>query len=269
MMFEGEDCQALQTLIDNQNISPDAQWTLALKSIQSVIKDAHFWYYHDQLLSDLCQLPEEGIHSISNRINTLVSKCRFPNEEVKEIVKVMVLHHAVKYHEARDWIHLQDQSTLTCQSLLAHYKQMEARCEQFQQAQAQGRAHLTTITAASFRHSSLHANTQSATTHQNCSRCSYFHPHVSCPAFGHECYNCHGTGHFTALCRRPHTNRHATGTLNKLRESRCRSHRSSSHKHSSRSPSRGRHSCRSHSRNSQRSISSSCSLSQLQPKKII
>ena len=29
---------------------------------------------------------------------------------------------------------------------------------------------------------------------------------MNCPAFGHECYNCHGTSHFTALCKRPHTN---------------------------------------------------------------
>ena len=32
----------------------------------------------------------------------------------------MVLQYAFKYHEARDWICLQDQSTLTYQSLLAH-----------------------------------------------------------------------------------------------------------------------------------------------------
>ena len=109
MMFEGEDCQALQTLIDNQTILPDAQQTpvLALKAIQSVIKEeVHFWHHRDQLLSDLHQLPEEGIHAISNRINTLVHKCKFPNEEVKEIIKIMVLQHAVKYHEARGWIHL-------------------------------------------------------------------------------------------------------------------------------------------------------------------
>ena len=45
MMFKGDNCQALQTLIDNQTISPDAQWTpaLALIAIQSVIKeDVHF-----------------------------------------------------------------------------------------------------------------------------------------------------------------------------------------------------------------------------------
>ena len=74
-MFGGDDHQALQTLIDNQTILPDAQQTpaLALKAIQSVIKeDVHFWHYCDQLLSDLCQLPDEGIHSLSNRIDALI-----------------------------------------------------------------------------------------------------------------------------------------------------------------------------------------------------
>ena len=64
-------------------------------------------------------------------------------------MKIMALQHADKYHEARDWICLQDQDTLTYQSLLAHCKQLEARFKQFQQAQAQGRAHLTSITATS------------------------------------------------------------------------------------------------------------------------
>ena len=144
-MFKGEDCQALQTLIDNKTITPEAQRTpaLALRAIQSVIKeDVHFWYHHNQILPDLQQLPEECVHALSNRICTIISKCQFPNEEVREIMKVMVLQHAIKYHEARDWIHLQDQTTLMYQSLLAHCKQLKARCEQFQQAQAQGRAHL-------------------------------------------------------------------------------------------------------------------------------
>ena len=39
----------------------------------------------------------------------------------------MALQHAVKYHEARDWICLQDQDTLTYQSLLTHCKQLEAQ----------------------------------------------------------------------------------------------------------------------------------------------
>ena len=60
MMFKGEDCQALQTLIDNNTITSEAQRTptLALKAIQSVLKeDFHFWHHHDQILSDLQQLP--------------------------------------------------------------------------------------------------------------------------------------------------------------------------------------------------------------------
>ena len=56
MMFEDEDCLALQTLIDNQTITPAAQQTpsLVLKAIQSVIKeDVHFWHHQDELLTDL------------------------------------------------------------------------------------------------------------------------------------------------------------------------------------------------------------------------
>ena len=115
--------------------------------IQYVNKeDIHFWHYHDEILSDLCQLPDEGIHSLSTRINTIVGKCKFPSEKIKKPIKIMVFQHAVKYHKARDWIWMQDQSALSCQSLLVHCKQLEECCEQFQQAQAQGRAHLTSIT---------------------------------------------------------------------------------------------------------------------------
>ena len=59
MMFEGDDCQALQTLINNNTIMPEAQHTpaLALNTIQSVIKeDVYFWHYHDKILSDLCEM---------------------------------------------------------------------------------------------------------------------------------------------------------------------------------------------------------------------
>ena len=208
MMFEDEDGLALQTLIDNQTITPAAQRTpsLALKAIQSVIKeDVHFWHHRDELLTDLRQLPNEGIHALSTCINTIIGKCNLPSQEIKDFLKLMVLQHSVKYHEAQDWIHLQDQSTLTYQSLLNYCTQLEARCEQFKQAQAQGRAQLSSITAASATSSLLLA--QSATTNISCKRCGYTHPHASCPAYNKECYNCHSKGHFTALCRKPKQNR--------------------------------------------------------------
>ena len=56
MMFKDEDRTALQTLIDNQTISPEAQQTpsLVLKAIQLVIKeDVYFWHHRDELLTDL------------------------------------------------------------------------------------------------------------------------------------------------------------------------------------------------------------------------
>ena len=219
MMFKVEDHQALQTLIDNHTISPEAQQTssLALKAIESIIKeDVHFWHHRDELLSDLHQLPNKGIHALSICIITLFGKYKFPLQEGKEMMKVMVLQHAVKYHEVRDWIHLQDQDALTYQFLLNYCTQLEASCKQYQQAQAQSRAQLTTITAASATPSSLHTNMQSATTNVSCKRCGYTHHHVNCPAFNRVI--CHNKGHFTALCRKPKTSRCLTNA----------SHRSSS-----------------------------------------
>ena len=179
------DCQALQTLTDNNTVTPEAQQTpvQALKAIQSVIKeDVHFWHHCDKLFSDLCQLPEEGVHALANRICATIAKCQFPSQEVKDIMKLTVLQHAVKYHEARDWIRLQDQSTVTYQSLLAHCRQLEARCKQFQQAKAQGRAHLTSMASASANKSFIHSDVQS-NTKQPYDRCGYNHPHGHCPAF--------------------------------------------------------------------------------------
>ena len=204
MMFEDEDHLALQTLIDNQTITPAAQGTpsLVLRAFQSVIKeDVHFWHHRDKLLTDLQQLPNEGIHTLSTCITTIIGKCSFPLQEIKDMLKLMVLQHAVKYHEAQDWICLQDQSTLTYQSLLNYCTQVEARCEQFKQAQAQGRAQLSSITMASATPSSLLA--QSGITNISCKRCGYTHPHASCPRYNKECYNCHSKDHFTALCRKP------------------------------------------------------------------
>ena len=268
MMFKGEDCQALQTLIDNNTVTPEAQQTpvLALRAIQSIIKeDVHFWHHHDQLFSDLCQLPEEGVHALSNRICATIAKCQFHSQEVKDIMKLMVLQHVVKYHEARDWIHLQNQSTLTYQSLLAHCTQLEARCEQFQQAKAQGRAHLTSMASDSASKSSIHTHMQS-NNKQPCNRCGYNHPCGHCPAFHKKSFNCNNTSHFTVLCRKAHSSRGPVTTPFRCRELRGRSPRSASRSRRSssrslsrswsRSPSRGRQTYRSPSRHS------SCSPSQ-------
>ena len=170
MMFKDEDHQALQNLINNHTISPKAQKThsLALMAIQSIIKeDIHFWHHRDDLLSDLCQLSSEGIHALSTHIISLVGKCKFLSQEVKEMMKLKVLQHTIKYHEVRDWIHLQDQDTFTYQSLLNYCTQLEDRCELYRQAQVQGRAQLITITVASAIPSSLHAKMQSTTTNVN------------------------------------------------------------------------------------------------------
>ena len=181
MMFKDEDHLALQTLIDNQTISPDAQWTpsLALKAIQSVIKeDVHFWHHRDELLTDLQQLPDKGMHALLTCIITLMGKCKFPLQEVKELMKLMALQHTVKDHAACNWIHLQDQSAVTYQSLLNDCTQLEARCNQFKRAQVQGRAQLASITLTS---ASQSLPIKSATTQITCKRCGYTHPCMNFP----------------------------------------------------------------------------------------
>ena len=48
LMFKGEDCQALQTLIDTDTITPEDQKTPMrfLDAIQTTIKEEeHFWHY--------------------------------------------------------------------------------------------------------------------------------------------------------------------------------------------------------------------------------
>ena len=202
MMFQGEDRQALQSLIDNNTITPEDQKTPkhALKAIQSCIKEEeHFWHFRDEVMSDFRQQPEEQIHALNTRITTLVNNCAFQDQQTKDTIKLMLLQHAVKYHKACDWIRLQDQTQLTYTSLLQHCKLLEQCCEQFQKAQARGRAELTTLSAATATTSSIHQDAISI-NHQ-CGKCGHKHPRGNCPAAGKECYNCHGTGHYTALCK--------------------------------------------------------------------
>ena len=51
---------------------------------------------------DLQQQPDEGIHVLSQRIGDLISKSKFGNAQTSEAFKLVVLQHAVRYHEARD-----------------------------------------------------------------------------------------------------------------------------------------------------------------------
>ena len=153
-------------------------------------------------MSDLRQQPNEQIHALNTRITTLVNNCKVQDSKTKETIKLMLLQHAVRFHQARDWIRLQVQSQLTYTSLLQHYKTLEQCCEQFQKAQVKGWVELTTLSAATATSSSVH---QDAITIYNtkCMKCSYKHPWGNCIASGKECYNCHRTGHYTALCRHP------------------------------------------------------------------
>ena len=113
------------------------------------------------------------------------------------MLKIMVLQHVVKYHEARDWIRQQDQSQLTYQALLSHCKMLKVWCKQYQKAKERGHANLASITAAT---SSLCLDAISSSK-PCCMKCGYSHPNGTCPAKGQQCYACGGYNHYPVLCQ--------------------------------------------------------------------
>ena len=128
MMFHSGDRQVLQTLMNNNTIIPEDQLDPkhALKVIQSCSKDEkHFWHFRDEVMTDFHQQPNEHIHALNTSITILVNNCRFQDHQTKETIKPMLLQHEVKFHKARNWIRLHDQSQLTYTTLLQHCKTLE------------------------------------------------------------------------------------------------------------------------------------------------
>ena len=115
-------------MIDNNTITQQDQCTpiQALKAIQTTIKDEeHYWHYRDKIMSDIRQQPEEQVHALHNRITILVNSCSFQDPQTTETIKIMLLQHTIRFHEARDWIRFQNPATLTYRSLLNHCKLLE------------------------------------------------------------------------------------------------------------------------------------------------
>ena len=157
-------------------------------------------------MSNLRQQPDEQLHALNTRITNLVNKCSFQDAQTTETIKIMLLQHAIRYHKAHNWIHLQDPATLTYKTLLQHCRLLEQRCEQFKKAQQKGRAELTTLATTAATQSSVHQDT--ITIQYDCYRCGYNHQRNNCPATGQRCYKCNGIGHLSALCKTRYTSSH-------------------------------------------------------------
>ena len=97
-MFQCEDQQALQTLIETHTITLENQktpWQILDAVAMAIKSEEHFWHFQDKLLLDVTQLLDEGIHALSTRMTSLVNNCKFPNKETKETMKIMLLQHVV------------------------------------------------------------------------------------------------------------------------------------------------------------------------------
>ena len=62
-------------------------------------------------MNNFRQKPNEQIYVLNTRITTVVNNCKFQDHQTKKTIKHMLLQHAVRFHEARDWIRLQDQAS--------------------------------------------------------------------------------------------------------------------------------------------------------------
>ena len=65
-----------------------------------------------------------------------------------------------RFHEARDWICLQDPTQHTYQALLNHCKTLQQRCEQLQKAQAKDHTELITLSTVASTSFLLHQDTR-------------------------------------------------------------------------------------------------------------
>ena len=125
-------------------------------------------------MSDFRQQPNDQIHALNTRITTLVNNIKFQDHQTTETITIMLLQHAVKFHMARDWLWLQDQSQLTYKSLVQHYRTLEQCCEQYQKAQLKGHAELTTLFAATATSSLVHQDVITS-SHTQCTKFRYKH----------------------------------------------------------------------------------------------
>ena len=89
VMFEGEDRQVLQTLIDNNTITSEDMKTpeATIDAIATTTKsEEHFWAHRNELISNVRQQPGDRIHALSQHICDLVTKSKFTHSPTQEML---------------------------------------------------------------------------------------------------------------------------------------------------------------------------------------
>ena len=122
-------------------------------------------------------MPDEGIHVLNICITTLVNQCKFSAQCTKKKLRIMVLQHAVCYHEAWNWIHQQDQFQLAYQALLVQCQLLESCCEMFQKSKENDPTELTSLSTVNSSAFSLHQD--SLLAYPTFCQCSYYQPPVT------------------------------------------------------------------------------------------
>ena len=60
-----------------------------LNAIQTTYREEeHFWYYRDDILSEICQKTGEPLHFLSIWLTQLINNCKFTNNHTKGTLKI-------------------------------------------------------------------------------------------------------------------------------------------------------------------------------------
>ena len=179
MMFEGEDWQTLQTLINNCTITLGSQKTLqqVLDAIETTIKsEEHFWHFQDEL-SDVHQLPNKGIHALNTHITTLKKLMQIPSPWNPGDAQNHgpATCHAIPWSQGLDLVPWPVPVDLQGPSLTLPVARVSMQAVPKDQREGLGRPYLSHHhSLLSIIHPSRHQS-----SFLNCSKCGYSHPQIN------------------------------------------------------------------------------------------
>ena len=168
------------------------------KCSTTIRSEDHFWHFQEELLSDVSQLPNEGIHALNTCITTLITQCKFPHPKTQEMLKITVLQHAIGFHEgtgsnsktSSSWPIRPFSPTASCSSPnVSSMKRPKRRAGQTSPLSPQWPSQHYLSINIPYPPSQSAANVTIPT------------PQNKCLPQGKECFNCSGQNHYTVLCR--------------------------------------------------------------------
>ena len=190
---------------DEDKKDPAKVWT---KFEDSLEKTKSFWGYIDEYLSDVRQGPTESTAELDVRIQTLVRKCNFPQDQI-ESRKLELLYHASRHFEVKKYCKEKDRKDITYNIILEQAKLHERVIDEYRAHKENAGDPVYTersATKVKEEQAEINAVRRGQTfgrrkEEKRCDKCGTTHRPRDCPAYGKDCYKCGGRNHWASVCR--------------------------------------------------------------------